>query len=91
MSPIIEIANPFTIHLGLLYINEDSGPIIELPCATNIIPAIISPNPTTSNTLSKIRFLIVMTTLLVNHSIINLKCHHSILYSTYIHSIEKNF
>jgi hypothetical protein len=32
-----------------------------------------------------------MTTLLVNHSIINLKCHHSILYSTYIHSIEKNF
>ena len=44
--------------MGLLYINEDCGPIVELLCATNIIPAITSIDPTTSNSLTNMDFLI---------------------------------
>jgi hypothetical protein len=66
INPATEIVNPFTVHWGLLYINEDCGPIIELLCATNIIPAIISINPTTSNILTRIDFLIVMKILSIN-------------------------
>ncbi len=65
-TPLIETANPFTVHLGLLYINEDRGPIIELLCPTNIIPAITSTNPATSNSLTKMGFLIIMK-LIIHH------------------------
>jgi len=55
----MEIANPFTVHRGLLYMNEDWGPITELLCATNIKPNMISVNPTTRNILTKMRFFIM--------------------------------
>ena len=55
----MEKANPFTVHLGLLYINEDFGPITELLCATNTNPDMISVNPTTRNILTKMRFFIL--------------------------------
>jgi hypothetical protein len=57
-SPIIKIVNPFTVHWGLLYINEDCGPIVELLCATNIIPAIISTKATTSSSKRRINLII---------------------------------
>jgi hypothetical protein len=58
-NPTIEKANPFTVHSGLLYINEDFGPITDLLCATNINPDMISVNPTTRNILTKMRFFIM--------------------------------
>jgi hypothetical protein len=65
VNPAIEMADPFTVHWGLLYMNEDCGPITELLCATNIVPAIISINPTTTKILTKIDFLIIMKVLLL--------------------------
>jgi hypothetical protein len=55
----MEVANPFTVQRGLLYMNEDWGPITELLCATNIKPDMISVNPTTRNILTKMRFFIM--------------------------------
>jgi hypothetical protein len=66
-SPTIEIANPFTVHSGLLYIKEDFGPTIELLCAINTIPAIRSIHPTTIKILTKIGFLILMQILLIQY------------------------
>lgn len=59
-NPTMEIANPFTVHSGMLYIKEDCGPNTELLCATNTIPAIIRIHPTTINILTKVGFLILM-------------------------------
>jgi hypothetical protein len=70
------MANPFTVHLGLLYINEDCGPIIELLCAINIIPAITSTNPTTSNSLTKMGFLIPMIYIVINKDVIDWLKNH---------------
>ena len=73
--------------------NEDCGPITELLCATNIIPANMSINPTINNILTAIDFLIAMKMLLIDVlllvyclSIIK-KCHNPNL----LHTVEKKF
>ncbi len=60
-NPTAEIANPFSVQLGLLYMNEDCGPIIELLCAMKIIPAITSIDPTIRNILIKTGPFIIIT------------------------------
>ncbi|MFZ0515200.1 MAG: hypothetical protein WAM14_26620 [Candidatus Nitrosopolaris sp.] len=50
---------PLTVQPGLLYINEEDGPTMDLLCNVNIIPRIINMIPTTINDLpmSFFRFL----------------------------------
>jgi hypothetical protein len=55
-KPTPEIKKPLTVHSGLLYIKEDCGPTIDLLCAVNTNPAIISIDPTTINVL--LRYLL---------------------------------
>jgi hypothetical protein len=50
----MDIVYPFAVHWGLLYINEDCGPITDLLCAVNIIPIITSMHPRTRNIQIKI-------------------------------------
>ncbi|MDF2769737.1 MAG: hypothetical protein K0S91_2572 [Nitrososphaeraceae archaeon] len=55
-KPTPEIKKPLIVHSGLLYIKEDCGPTIDLLCAVNTNPAIISIDPTTINVL--LRYLL---------------------------------
>lgn len=50
--PTTIMISPLTDHLGLLYINDEDGPKIDLLCNVNIIPRIITIRPTTINDLS---------------------------------------
>jgi hypothetical protein len=50
-KPTPEIKKPLRVHSGLLYIKEDCGPTIDLLCAVNTNPAIISIDPATINVL----------------------------------------
>ena len=44
-NPVPVIMEPFTVHTGLLYINEADGPTTDLLCNRNIIPRITIINP----------------------------------------------
>jgi hypothetical protein len=47
--PIPIIIEPLTVQPGLLYINEEDGPTMDLLCSVNIIPRIVSIGPTIIN------------------------------------------
>jgi hypothetical protein len=47
--PIPIIIEPLTVQPGLLYINEEDGPTMDLLCSVNIIPRIVNIRPTTIN------------------------------------------
>jgi hypothetical protein len=49
--PIPIIIEPLTVQPGLLYINEEDGPTMDLLCSVNIIPRIVSIGPTIINDL----------------------------------------
>jgi hypothetical protein len=49
--PIPIIIEPLTVQPGLLYINEEDGPTMDLLCSVNIIPIIVSIGPTIINDL----------------------------------------
>jgi hypothetical protein len=49
--PIPIIIEPLTVQPGLLYINEEDGPTMDLLCSVNIIPRIVNIRPTTINDL----------------------------------------
>jgi hypothetical protein len=49
--PMPIIIEPLTVQPGLLYINEEDGPTMDLLCSVNIIPRIINTRPTTINDL----------------------------------------
>jgi hypothetical protein len=46
-----KITYPFMVHWGFLYINEDSGPTIDLLCAVNTNPAVPASIPIIINIL----------------------------------------
>lgn len=43
---------PLTVQLGLLYIKEEGGPMMDLLCNVNVIPRMINMTPTINNDLS---------------------------------------
>lgn len=49
--PIPIIIEPLTVQSGLLYMNEEDGPTMDLLCSVNIIPKIINIRPTIINGL----------------------------------------
>ncbi len=49
--PIPIMIEPLTVQPGLLYINEEDGPTMDLLCSVNIIPRTINIRPTTINNL----------------------------------------
>ncbi len=49
--PIPIIIEPLTVQPGLLYMNEEDGPTIDLLCSVNIIPKIVNIRPTIINGL----------------------------------------
>jgi hypothetical protein len=44
-NPVPVIMEPFTVHTGLLYINEADGPTTDLLCSKNSIPRVSIINP----------------------------------------------
>jgi len=40
--PIPIIIEPLTVHPGLLYMNEEDGPTMDLLCSVNIIPKMVN-------------------------------------------------
>jgi hypothetical protein len=40
---------PLTVQLGLLYIKEEGGPMMDLLCNVNVIPRMINMTPTINN------------------------------------------
>jgi hypothetical protein len=49
--PIPIIIEPLTVQPGLLYMNEEDGPTMDLLCSVNIIPRIVSIMPMIINDL----------------------------------------
>ncbi len=53
MNPIAIIRYPFTVHSGLLYINDVEGPREDLLWRRNITPSMIITNPIIINAFVK--------------------------------------